>query len=1255
MINSTIQTDWIKQGIKIIAECSLLENNANFGDITLRNVTLYGEKYLTISEPMIFINSINNITVDQCSFKSYTKLGDPNLHQVLIDSVDSCMVTDINDKRIRYLNYTNNYQTTETKDWQDSVSLVSIQIGRGGDQVRKIVEIIENITVENAHSHRDFVKIGSFLPSLTLKNFFFKNAVLHYQPTYGVNATLNGDLYVKRVFKTQRIVFENVIVKNIHYAYQLKVMSYFLRIDVLELYENSLNSTITNLSYVDNSINFIRFKGYQLAGIRTPINYQFKFENMKIQDNQMEDGMSIFEFDSYVNTLNLRIVISKAIFRNNTFKSNGNLILATCNDQSPILIQESKFIENIRAQILLQATDKEYVKLPLQLMIVASEFIRNQPIVDAMIKLKTNSKLFVYDSYFKENYSNSRGSVIFGDFENTESFIHNSTFVNNFAQTGGVFYSWYNSSIIFEHCKFYQNFANKGGIGYIKDKATIKIKNSIIKQNYAQYSNIFLLENSFEDTSIIQDTLIQENQSKKITDFLKNFSSFQYLMAIINEIGDQEQSNSFDIRNGLLTLLNCQNDNYFFSATQAVININNSNFEQFAYQDALKNTLPLFQLALNTELYILRTNFSQIDINIIEMTYSTLQMQGGSIRSLKDMTCNYKILNSTFSKNQALIQGGVINYNKQRPDNLDSNIFINNYAPYGPNISSFAISIRLNQSLYQNVASGQDFNQSIEAELVDFDDQVMIVDQLSTLIISEIDGLVQGQRVVKVTNGKTVFNSLTFIVYIDFRMCLIGEYELNNQCIICEHGYFSLIQGSYECKECPDNAECPGGSRIIVESGFWRSSNQSSTILQCLNKKACKGGEYQQQDDSNLCKTGHGGNLCERCLDINGTRQTKSFSNDCEPCPKIHVNALLLTAISIGILIYLGLLISLNLRVSQTNSKDRSTVLKILTNFIQMLTITLSLKLDWPVTMQDFHDVIAQIGQSQDSIVSVDCFLSEALPSNAGRSHIYLKTIIVGLMPLMIFVMILVVMILFIIFQKRKFEILKKWLIAKYRFIYRGLKKNVFYWEILNISRKLFIVIVNVVLQKSINLFKAMLILLVLVSFLRIQMRYEPYRVSILNELERREIQTNIFIYFINKEKDIQKYWNQQDYKDTQDCDELMNLPLALQDDIFTSNRTTLRNKTISQSENNVLRNINGIKYQKKQSVIPERKVSGNSRRKLLKSNRKINFSSIDNQQFNINSLVKFQSRMINQIIFKKIRQSKIIFHRRKFKIKKEP
>lgn len=49
-------------------------------------------------------------------------------------------------------------------------------------------------------------------------------------------------------------------------------------------------------------------------------------------------------------------------------------------------------------------------------MISNSQFIKNKPIIDGFFTQRTNSILKVYNSTFEENYSFSRGSVIFGDY-----------------------------------------------------------------------------------------------------------------------------------------------------------------------------------------------------------------------------------------------------------------------------------------------------------------------------------------------------------------------------------------------------------------------------------------------------------------------------------------------------------------------------------------------------------------------------------------------------------------------------------------------------------------------------------------------------------------------------------------------------------------------------------------------------------------------------------------------------------------------
>lgn len=73
---------------------------------------------------------------------------------------------------------------------------------------------------------------------------------------------------------------------------------------------------------------------------------------------------------------------------------------------------------------------------------------------------------------------------------------------------------------------------------------------------------------------------------------------------------------------------------------------------------------------------------------------------------------------------------------------------------------------------------------------------------------------------------------------------------------------------------------------------------------------------------------------------------------------------------------------------------------------------------------------------------------------------------------------------------------------GRYRMIYQGLKPECFYWEFINIFRKIFLIAVNVFLNLYPNIFKALLALLILTIFSRIQLRVKPYKNPIINALE---------------------------------------------------------------------------------------------------------------------------------------------------------
>jgi hypothetical protein len=77
-----------------------------------------------------------------------------------------------------------------------------------------------------------------------------------------------------------------------------------------------------------------------------------------------------------------------------------------------------------------------------------------------------------------------------------------------------------------------------------------------------------------------------------------------------------------------------------------------------------------------------------------------------------------------------------------------------------------------------------------------------------------------------------------------------------------------------QCKECPAQAECPGGYRLWPKEGFWTPGESAGYVVACEPPDACLGGQTSQ------CRRGNTGTFCASCL--------KGYFNSnglCEPCP----------------------------------------------------------------------------------------------------------------------------------------------------------------------------------------------------------------------------------------------------------------------------------------------------------------------------------------------------------------------------------
>jgi hypothetical protein len=161
------------------------------------------------------------------------------------------------------------------------------------------------------------------------------------------------------------------------------------------------------------------------------------------------------------------------------------------------------------------------------------------------------------------------------------------------------------------------------------------------------------------------------------------------------------------------------------------------------------------------------------DVSITNSTFNGNAATDGaaiSFRCSSSILCDLDVSNSTFTNNSAATQGGAIYYNFIRPQ-MSNLIFTNNTAQYGQNIASYPLKIKLQNSdsdttELNKIGSGIKLNETLAFELVDFDNQVMVLDSENSISIFANQGnkaSVGGTNTVLLNNGSAHFDSLIFI------------------------------------------------------------------------------------------------------------------------------------------------------------------------------------------------------------------------------------------------------------------------------------------------------------------------------------------------------------------------------------------------------------------------------------------------------------------------------------------------------------
>eukprot|EP00347_Sterkiella_histriomuscorum_P014519 403360570 len=400
--------------------------------------------------------------------------------------------------------------------------------------------------------------------------------------------------------------------------------------------------------------------------------------------------------------------------------------------------------------------------------------------------------------------------------------------------------------------------------------------------------------------------------------------------------------------------------------------------------------------------------------------------------------CVYNISNTLFKNNSAYSNGGALKYTFYKP--LLSNVtFTDNKAKYGGDQSSYPVQMQIKTGAQRRnlamlstqqaqalgitngivfemetpLVSGSLITSSVSLILQDEYGKILNTDNSSAAVMNSILSEVQvmKSKSVQAVNGIFTFDDITTDsivsakitkafpqftqnkVYLKakLRLCTRGEYQsTDNKCIICSDGFYTLKENQTQCSECPENAICADGFKITTSQGYWRKDVNQTEIFQCQTPEACLSG-YETQ-----CAKGYGGNLCQSCVKVDKKWYSRESANNCSECIDYSQNSWRLSGVTLLIVIYFIILISINIKTAG-KQKITTVYMRILTNYFQILTLAQSFDLSWDDNLKQFLEVISFIGKSNEIILSIDCFVRD----NGLSTHpAFIKMVIACVFPI---------------------------------------------------------------------------------------------------------------------------------------------------------------------------------------------------------------------------------------------------------------
>eukprot|EP00347_Sterkiella_histriomuscorum_P015006 403358672 len=227
--NSLLITDYLNEGIMLLSDCSLTPYSQTWGQVTVRNFTQKGQRFIVLQTSFFNIQTLFNVTVDNFTSRAFARQEDTARNVLTIDSTSLCPID--SDNITKSLIVKNLYMSSDAHTMDSAVNYQILFAQKSDLNKRPIICQYENITTADLYSLTTVSTISAGAANLTVKNIMYTNVstqsgqYFHFQFS-GSNNLQVVNFTMADLITSARVVM--ILMKN-------KTLTVYLKLEVFQL------------------------------------------------------------------------------------------------------------------------------------------------------------------------------------------------------------------------------------------------------------------------------------------------------------------------------------------------------------------------------------------------------------------------------------------------------------------------------------------------------------------------------------------------------------------------------------------------------------------------------------------------------------------------------------------------------------------------------------------------------------------------------------------------------------------------------------------------------------------------------------------------------------------------------------------------------------------------------------------------------------------------------------------------------------